>query len=139
MPLNNQTIRGMDGVLSAHRQGLHGKSAHCSVHCGLLVNFVREWSASEVETRVEDERRRRFKGCFYPINHGIYVRELARAQCRKLVSKGKPRGLLREPSPTIPLLSPFSSHPGFSLSTSDLNDHSSGNNIRADIVGRTER
>lgn len=27
MPLNNQTIPGMDGVLSAHREGLRGKSA----------------------------------------------------------------------------------------------------------------
>lgn len=94
----------MDGVLSAHREGLHRKSALLGPlwpPCKLRAGVVGLADGRQVRIGEREGRGRRFKSCFYPINHGIYVRELARVQYRKLVER-KASGLLREPNLPLP-------------------------------------
>lgn len=133
----------MDGVLSAHRERGCTENRHCSAHCGLLVNFVREWLVSRTVGKREDRRKgwdggARGGGAIQELflsHQSWYLRARARPgtipKARRKESLGFTQGT--EPSSTTYL--PPSRPPAYSPHDPD---HSSDNNIRTDDV-ETER
>lgn len=122
--------RGMDGVLSAHREGLHRKSAllgplwpPCKLRAGVAgLADGRQARIGETEKgRRKDGVRGRFKGLFLS-HQSWYLRARARPgtipKARRKENLGFTQRTSRQP-----------------LSPRDPDDHSSDNNIRADDVG----
>lgn len=140
MPLNNQTIPGMDGVLSAHREGLRGKSAllgplwsSCKLRAGVLG--TRGWAG---EGRVS-ERGRAIQGLFLS-HQSWYLRARARPGTMPKARRKESLEFTQRTEPSPPQPSSFSSSFFLPL-PSNLNGYSSGNNIRASdvIVEQRER
>lgn len=136
MPLNNQTIPGMDGVLSAHREGLHRKSVPlgplwppCKLRAGVVG------LADGRQVRIAERKGQGGKG---GDSRAVSIPSIMVFTCASSLgyntessSKGKPRVYSGNRT--------FSdNYPPCPLPPRYLNDHSSDNNIRANDV-ETER